>query len=163
MGDVDAIYRLECAHRRQLRAARGLPFPRTKTIRDVSIDDLIILSVLHFSDVHVDSSPIEVQRADVLYDFLQITFWQVRQYTLRRVLERTPGWRFIDARIPCCTPSFGHAQHDARRCCRGKSDAPAAPPSEGGHSPSLPGAMHSPASTCLTLQPPRCLQADDVE
>ena len=72
MGDVNAIYRLECAHRRQLRAARGLPFPRTKTIGDVSIDDLVILSVLHFSDVHVDSSPIEVQRADVLYDFLQM-------------------------------------------------------------------------------------------
>ena len=31
---------------------RGLPFPRTKTIGDVYVDDLVILSVLHFSDVH---------------------------------------------------------------------------------------------------------------
>ena len=36
------------------------------------IDDLVILSVLQFSDVHVASSPIEVQRADALYDFLQM-------------------------------------------------------------------------------------------
>ena len=68
MGDVNAAYTLECAHRRHLLAARalsgrslpitGLPFPRTKTIGDVCIDDLVILSVLQqFSDVHVDSSP----------------------------------------------------------------------------------------------------------
>ena len=36
------------------------------------IDDLVILSVLQFSDAHVASSPIEVQRADALYDFLQM-------------------------------------------------------------------------------------------
>ena len=55
MGDVNAVYTLECAHRRQLLAARalnersllirGLPFPRTKTIGDVYVDDLVILSV----------------------------------------------------------------------------------------------------------------------
>ena len=48
MGDVNAVYTLECAHRRQLLAARalnersqlvrGLPFPRTKTIGDVYIE-----------------------------------------------------------------------------------------------------------------------------
>ena len=63
MGDVNAVYTLECAHRRQLLAARalnersllirGLPSPRTKTIGDVYIDGLVILSVLQFSDVHV--------------------------------------------------------------------------------------------------------------
>ena len=36
---------------------------------DVHIDDLAILFVFAFSDVHVDSSPIEVQRSDALYDF----------------------------------------------------------------------------------------------
>ena len=82
VGDVNAVFTLECAHRRQLLAAqtlnerslliRGLLFPRTKTIGDVFIDDLVILSVLQFSDVHVDSSLIEVQRADALYDFLQM-------------------------------------------------------------------------------------------
>ena len=82
MGDVGAVYTLECALRRQLLAARalhersllirGLPFPPTKTIGDVDIDDLVILSVLQFTDVHVASSPIEVQRADALYDFFQM-------------------------------------------------------------------------------------------
>ena len=61
MGDVNAVYTLECAHRRLLLAARtlnersllirGLPFPRTKTIGDVFFDDLFILSVLKFSNV----------------------------------------------------------------------------------------------------------------
>ena len=31
-------------------------------------------SALHFSDVHVGSSPIEVQRADALCDFLEMPF-----------------------------------------------------------------------------------------
>ena len=52
MGDVNAVYTFECAHRRQLLAARalhersllitGLPFPSTKTIGDVCIDDLVV-------------------------------------------------------------------------------------------------------------------------
>ena len=56
MGDVNAVHTLECAHRKQLLAARplhersllirGLPFPRTKTIGDEKKDDLVILSVL---------------------------------------------------------------------------------------------------------------------
>ena len=50
----------------------GLPFPRTKTIGDVYIDDLVILSFLQFPDMHLDSSLTEVQRADALYDFLQM-------------------------------------------------------------------------------------------
>ena len=61
MGDVNAVFTLERAHRRQLLAVRALngrslwirgpPFPRTKTMGDVFIDDLVILSVLQFSDV----------------------------------------------------------------------------------------------------------------
>ena len=43
---------------------RGFPFPGTRTMGDENIDDLVTPSVSHFSDVHVDSSPIEVQRAD---------------------------------------------------------------------------------------------------
>ena len=59
MGDVNAVYTLECVHRRQFLAARALnerslsigrlPFPRTKTIGDVHIDDLVILSVYAIS------------------------------------------------------------------------------------------------------------------
>ena len=83
MGDVNAAYTLECAHRRQVLAARavhersllisGLPFPAHEDDwRRVFIDDLVILSVLHFSDVHLASSPIEVQRAEALCDFFQM-------------------------------------------------------------------------------------------
>ena len=55
MGDVNAVHTLQCAHRRHLLAARALnersllirgsPFPRTKTIGDVYIDDFVILCV----------------------------------------------------------------------------------------------------------------------
>ena len=82
MGDVNAVYTLDCLRDNQLLAARTLterslqirklPSTRTKTIGDVNIDDLVILSVLHFSDVHVGSLPSEVQRADALYDILQM-------------------------------------------------------------------------------------------
>ena len=82
MGDVNAVHTLECAHRRQLLAARalnerslligGLPFPRTKTIGDVYIDDFAILRVLQLSDVDVESSLIEMQRVSALHDSLQI-------------------------------------------------------------------------------------------
>ena len=57
MGHVNAVYTLGRAHRRQLLAAcalserslliRGLSFPRTKTIGDVYIDDLVTLQ--HFA------------------------------------------------------------------------------------------------------------------
>ena len=82
MGDVNAVHTLECTHRRQLLVARALnelfllirrpPFPHINTIGDVYIDDLVILSVLPFSNVHVASLPIKVRRADALYDFLQM-------------------------------------------------------------------------------------------
>ena len=136
MGDVNAVHTLECAHRRQLLAARALnersllirelTSPRTKKIGDGYMDDIVILSVLQFSDVHVDSSPIEVQRADAVYGILPLPtnagksgstptgeFWG----------GRTPGRRCRHTRIPSRKPSLAHAHHDARRCCRRKSDA----------------------------------------
>ena len=58
-------------HERSL-LIRGPPFPRTKTFGDVNIDDLVILSVSQFAKVHLVSLPIKVQRADALYDFLQM-------------------------------------------------------------------------------------------
>ena len=73
-----------------------------KTIGDVHIDVLVILSFLQFSDVHVDSSPIEALRANALHDFFPPNAdncGQVRQHTRGRVLWRTPGWRFRHARI----------------------------------------------------------------
>ena len=82
MEGVNAVTTLERAHREHLLAPRalnersllirGLSFPRTMMIGDVHIGDLVILGGLQSSDVHADSSPFEVQRADVLYDFLQL-------------------------------------------------------------------------------------------
>ena len=82
MGDVNAVYTLEVAHRRHFLLARalnersplirGLPFPRTKTNWVVFIDGLVIPSALQYSDVHVDSSHIEVQRPDAWHDVLQM-------------------------------------------------------------------------------------------
>ena len=101
MGDDNAVYTLECVNRRQLLGARaqnersllitGLPFLRTKTI-DIYIDDLVILSILHFSDVHVDSSPIEVQRADALYDFLQMPHTRASQAVRSRESFGEDAW-----------------------------------------------------------------------
>ena len=75
----DAVYTLECTHRRQLFPARALNArsssiralfcPLTKTIGDVRIDDLAIRSALQLSTVRVESLSIEVQRPAALYDF----------------------------------------------------------------------------------------------
>ena len=46
------------------------------------------LSVLPFSEVHVDSLPIEVQRADALYDFLHMPTLDGVSGTLGFPLER---------------------------------------------------------------------------
>ena len=109
MGDANAVYTLECA-RRQLLAAcalnerssliRGLLFPRTKTIGDVHTDDLVILGILQFSDVHVDSSPIEVQGADALYDFLQMP-------TNADKSGSTPAGEFLGGRLDGVSGTLG--------------------------------------------------------
>ena len=57
---------------RTIPVDQGTPLPAHKTIGDVYIDDLVILSVLQFSNVHVASSSIVVPRADALCDFLQM-------------------------------------------------------------------------------------------
>ena len=59
------MYGLECAHHRQLLTAwalnehtlllSGLPFPRNPSVRDVYIDDLVVLSFLYFSDVRLEA------------------------------------------------------------------------------------------------------------
>ena len=76
----DVGFTLESAQRRRPLAALngrslsfGRPaFPRTKTTGNAYIDDLVVLSVKKLSDVHVESSPIDMQRADALYDSLQM-------------------------------------------------------------------------------------------
>ena len=87
-----------------------LPFPCTMTIGDVYIDDLVILSVWEFSDVHIESLPFEVQRADALYtnagksgSALAGEFW-------RGHLDGVAG-------------TLGFPHHDACRFYMGKSDA----------------------------------------
>ena len=80
MGDINTGHTLECTHRRQLLASlsersltvRGPSFPRTKMTGDENIVDLVVLSALQLSDVHVESSPREMQRADASHDSLQM-------------------------------------------------------------------------------------------
>ena len=125
MGDVNTVYTLECAHRRQLLAARARltisPLPCTKTIGGVYIDDFVILSVLLFSDVHVASSPIEVQRADAMHDFLQMPTNASKSGIRGRVLERSPRRRCRHFRIPSRTASLAHAHHDSCHFSRNKT------------------------------------------
>ena len=118
MGDVSAGFTLEFAHRRHFLLARalnersllirGLPFPRTKTNGVVYIGDLVILSALQFSDVHVDSLHIEVQRPDAWHDVLQMPTNASKsgKYTRGRVVWRTPGWRFRHTRISFLNAEF---------------------------------------------------------
>ena len=138
IGNVITGCTLECAHRRQLLAAlnerslsiRGLPFPRTQTTGDVRIDDLVVISALQLSVMHVKSSPIEVQRADVF--FLRFPpdaykYGQVRQYALESALVRTLVG--VSGKLgPLLIAEFRSAYHDARRCCWSKSDVLATPP-----------------------------------
>ena len=80
MRNANAGYTLGCAHRRQLPAALNersllvceVAFPRTKTPGDVFIDVLVVSSVVLFLDVHVDSPPIEVRRANAIHDVFQM-------------------------------------------------------------------------------------------
>ena len=72
MGCQCGIHARVCAPPTTSRSPCNDPFPRTRTIGDVHIDDFVNLSILHFSGVHVDSSPIEVQRADAMYGFLEM-------------------------------------------------------------------------------------------
>ena len=46
--------------------------PRTKATGDIYIDGSRHSQRFALSDVHADSTPIEVQRADGLYDFLSM-------------------------------------------------------------------------------------------
>ena len=60
MGDLNAVYAVEAAHRRQLSA----------TIGDVYIADLVIQAMIHFSRLHLKDDLIPAQRADTLYESL---------------------------------------------------------------------------------------------
>ena len=80
MGDLNAVYAVEAAHRRQLLSVGslqsrtmllpGCAFPRSATIGDVYIDDLVILAMVHFSRLHVKEDFIPCRRADTLYESL---------------------------------------------------------------------------------------------
>ena len=64
MGDLNAVYAVEAAHRRQLLSAGslqtrtmlipGCAFPRSATIGDVFMDDLVILAMVHFFSVALE-------------------------------------------------------------------------------------------------------------
>ena len=62
-GDLNAVYAVEAAHRRQLLSVGSLPtrfmlvpgcaFLRSATIGDVCVDDLVILALVHFHRLHL--------------------------------------------------------------------------------------------------------------
>ena len=58
---------------------------------------------------------------------------------------------------------FRSAHHDAGRCYGSTMDTPAAPPGRVGIRPRFSARGIRQPPTCPTLQPPFCLQADDVE
>jgi len=78
MGDLNAVYAVECAHRRQLLAAgalredqllmSGLPFPDGDMVADVYIDDLAYLVICALVDVHNELAVEQVARADGMYE-----------------------------------------------------------------------------------------------
>ena len=83
MGDVNAVYTLDCAHRLQLLAARalnerspldsGTPLHGHKDDRGMYTLTISSFSAFrNFRNVHVASLPMEVRRADALNDFLQM-------------------------------------------------------------------------------------------
>ena len=128
------------------------------------MNDLVILSVLHLSDEHVESLPIEVQRADAFYDFLQMPaiadesgstlsaeFWGGHLDGVAGTLGFPVEQRVSLVLITMLIAATGVNRTLLQRLLGG------------GHSPSLFGEKYSPASTCPTLQPPHCFQADDVE
>ena len=119
MRDVNTGYTFERAHRRHLLAAlnersssvRGPTLPRTKTTGNVHTDDFVVFSALQLSDVHVDSSPIGMQRTAALYEFFQMR-------THAGKSGSTLSGEAWGHSAPFSRPSFAHACHDARRCCR---------------------------------------------
>ena len=114
--------------------------------------------------MHVDSSTIEVQRVNALYDFFQMPpnagmsgstlageFWGGRLDGV----SGTIGFP-LERRVSLVLSTVLVAAVGANRTLLQR-------PWEGGHSPLLFCEKYSPDSTCPTLQPPLCLQADDVE
>ena len=103
MGDVNAMYTLECAHRRQMIAARalnersplirGLTFPRTKTVGDVNIDVLVFF-FCNFRTCISLRCPLKCDVPTRLTTASKCPrCGPVWQYTHGRVLGRTPRRR----------------------------------------------------------------------
>ena len=164
MGDVNTRY-AECAYRRHLLAARALnersllirgrSIPRTETIGEVYIDNHVILSVLLLSDVHVDSSPIEVQRADAVFDFLQMP-------TNAGNSSSTLTKEFWRGRLVAFQAHSGSLLTAEFRSCSCKSAALAAPPRRVGIHPRLSARGVRQSRRVLHEQPPRCLQRTEL-
>ena len=82
MGDLNAVYAVETAHRRQLLSVGslqtrtmlipGCALLRSATIGDVYTDDLVFLAMVHFSRLHLKDDFIPAQSADTLYESLDM-------------------------------------------------------------------------------------------
>ena len=78
MGDLNAVYAVESAHRRQPMSVGslqtrsmllpGCAFPRTSAVGDVYKEDLVIIAMVHFSRLYLNDDFVLVHRADALYE-----------------------------------------------------------------------------------------------
>ena len=64
MGDLNAVYAFEAAHRRQLLSVGSLQ------TRSMLVPDLFILALFHFSRLHLKDDFTPAQRADAMYESL---------------------------------------------------------------------------------------------
>ena len=162
LGDVNAVYTLECAYRRQLLAARalirGVAFPRTKTVGDVYVDDLghsqcfvIFRRACRFVAHQCAACRCCVPNVGKSDSTLSGEFWGGHfdgvAGTLGFPLERRVSLTLITMLIA----AVGENRTLLQRLLGGWAFA------------SLSGEKCSPASMCPTLEPRLCLQADDVK
>ena len=143
MGDVNAVYTLECAHRRQLLAVAHWTNVRCCSVDCPSCVETCTLMTSSFSVFCNFQTCMSFHRPSKCSEPMLCTISSPMLAPAGKsgstleggVLGRTPGWRFRHTRTPSCAPSFAHAHHDAARCCGRKSDAPAAPPGRMGMRP----------------------------
>ena len=104
-----------------------LPLPSTATVGGVYIDDLVILTILHFRNVRLRTSPLEVQRAYAFSTIIsRCLHTQVRQVQHSResfgedasVASQAPGGRGRPR-----TPSVADAHYGVHRCRGRESDS----------------------------------------
>ena len=135
MGDVNAVFTLECAHRRHLLVARATErtiFVDQRAPHPSHKDDWrrIHLMTLSFSVFCNFETCMSIRRPSKCSDFCQMLFTISTGKSGSTLVGEFWGGCLDGVSgtlgFPHRTPSFAHAHHDAARCCGRKSDALAA-------------------------------------